>query len=616
MNWQEQIKTKQTERLAHRLDEAIAKALKPPPKLTVSEWADAYRVLSSEAAAEPGKWSTSRAEYQRGMMDAVSDPSIETIVLMTCAQVGKTELINNVVGYHIHQDPAPMLVVQPTLEMAQTWSKDRLSPCLRDTPVLAGKVKDPRSRDSGNTTLHKSFAGGHVTACGANSPSSLASRPCRIILCDEVDRYPLSAGSEGDPVSLAKKRSSTFWNRKIILVSTPTEKGASRIEQAYDESDQRKYFVQCPDCDEYQVLKWSQVKWEDQNPYSARYTCECCGTLWDDTARFRAIRYGEWRATSEAKGKIAGFHLNGLYSPWTPLYEAVSDFMSSKRDPMRLKTWVNTFLGETWEEQGDRIDEFDLIERCENWGNDLPEDVLLLTAGVDVQDNRLEIEIVGWGRGEESWSISYQTIYGDPSTSELWARLDTVLQEKFTHPTLGEMIVRGACVDSGGHYTQQVYNYARLRAGRRVFAIKGIGGEGKPVAGRPTKNNIGKINLFPVGVDTAKEIVYARLKMKEEGDGYCHFPVGRDEEYFRMLTAEKKVTKYFKGRPRMEWQKIRTRNEALDCRVYATAALAILNANLQTLYQQAQNRVQSPEQAQPMRRPALPKRSSFVHGYK
>jgi phage terminase large subunit GpA-like protein len=616
MNWQEQIKTKQTERLAHRLDEAIAKALKPPPKLTVSEWADAYRVLSSEAAAEPGKWSTSRAEYQRGMMDAVSDPSIETIVLMTCAQVGKTELINNVVGYHIHQDPAPMLVVQPTLEMAQTWSKDRLSPCLRDTPVLAGKVKDPRSRDSGNTTLHKSFAGGHVTACGANSPSSLASRPCRIILCDEVDRYPLSAGSEGDPVSLAKKRSSTFWNRKIILVSTPTEKGASRIEQAYDESDQRKYFVQCPDCDEYQVLKWSQVKWEDQNPYSARYTCECCGTLWDDTARFRAIRYGEWRATSEAKGKIAGFHLNGLYSPWTPLYEAVSDFMSSKRDPMRLKTWVNTFLGETWEEQGDRIDEFDLIERCENWGNDLPEDVLLLTAGVDVQDNRLEIEIVGWGRGEESWSISYQTIYGDPSTSELWARLDTVLQEKFTHPTLGEMIVRGACVDSGGHYTQQVYNYARLRAGRRVFAIKGIGGEGKPVAGRPTKNNIGKINLFPVGVDTAKEIVYARLKMKEEGDGYCHFPIGRDEEYFRMLTAEKKVTKYFKGRPRMEWQKIRTRNEALDCRVYATAALAILNANLQTLYQQAQNRVQSPEQAQPMRRPALPKRSSFVHGYK
>jgi phage terminase large subunit GpA-like protein len=616
MNWQEQIKTKQTERLAHRLDEAIAKSLKPPPKLTVSEWADAYRVLSSEAAAEPGKWSTSRAEYQRGMMDAVSDPSIETIVLMTCAQVGKTELINNVVGYHIHQDPAPMLVVQPTLEMAQTWSKDRLSPCLRDTPVLAGKVKDPRSRDSGNTTLHKSFAGGHVTACGANSPSSLASRPCRIILCDEVDRYPLSAGSEGDPVSLAKKRSSTFWNRKIILVSTPTEKGASRIEQAYDESDQRKYFVQCPDCDEYQVLKWSQVKWEDQNPYSARYTCECCGTLWDDTARFRAIRYGEWRATSEAKGKIAGFHLNGLYSPWTPLYEAVSDFMSSKRDPMRLKTWVNTFLGETWEEQGDRIDEFDLIERCENWGNDLPEDVLLLTAGVDVQDNRLEIEIVGWGRGEESWSISYQTIYGDPSTSELWARLDTVLQEKFTHPTLGEIIVRGACVDSGGHYTQQVYNYARLRAGRRVFAIKGIGGEGKPVAGRPTKNNIGKINLFPVGVDTAKEIVYARLKMKEEGDGYCHFPIGRDEEYFRMLTAEKKVTKYFKGRPRMEWQKIRTRNEALDCRVYATAALAILNANLQTLYQQAQNRVQSPEQAQPMRRPALPKRSSFVHGYK
>ena len=615
MNWPEDTRQTQAKRLEFRLLEAISTSLKPPPKLTVSQWADRYRQLSSESSAEAGRWSTSRAEYQRGMMDAVSDSLIETVVLMTAAQVGKTELINNVVGFHVHQDPAPMLVVQPTLDMAQTWSKDRLAPAIRDTPVLAERIKDPRARDSGNTTLHKVFPGGHVTACGANSPSSLASRPCRVILCDEVDRYPISAGSEGDPIGLAKRRSATFWNRKIILVSTPTEKGSSRIEQAFAESDQRRYFVKCADCDGYQDLKWSNVRWEPDKPHTARYICEHCGTLWDDAARYRAVRYGEWRATAVGDGKTAGFHLSGLYSPWTPLEDSVRDFLSSKRDPMRLKTWVNTFLGETWEEQGEQVDEYDLINRCEDFGPDLPEDVLLLTAGVDVQDDRLEFEIVGWGRGEESWSIAYGALYGDPSTNELWSRLDGILQKTYDHPITGEMVVRSTCVDSGGHYTQQVYNYCRLRSGRRVFAIKGIGGEGKPIVGRPTKNNIGKINLFPIGTDTAKELIYSRLKMTEEGEGYCHFPSDRSEEYFRMLTAERKVVKYYKGRPKQEWIKIRTRNEALDCRVYALSALAILNLNLEALFKGVQNRVSSPEQPI-VQRPRPPSRAGFVHGYR
>lgn len=616
MNWSDTLKRKQEKRLAKRLEEAIRVGLKPPPKLTVSQWADRYRQLSSESSAEAGKWSTSRAEYQRGMMDAVSDPNIETVVLMTGAQIGKTELINNVVGFHIHQDPAPMLVVQPTLDMAQTWSKDRLAPAVRDTPVLAAKIKDPRSRDSGNTTLHKVFPGGHVTACGANSPSSLASRPCRIILCDEVDRYPVSAGTEGDPISLAKKRATTFWNRKIILVSTPTERGHSRIEAAYAESDQRKYFIKCPDCEAEQVLRWANVRWDEGKPHTAAYCCEECGTLWSDAARYRAIRYGKWKATADGDGKTAGFHLSGLYSPWTPLEEAVRDFLASKRDPMRLKTWVNTFLGETWEDQGEQVDEHDLMTRGEDWGGELPDEILLVTAGVDVQDDRLEVEIVGWGRGEESWSIDYRTIYGDPSTAELWMQLDQILQQSYVHPIHGDMTVRATCIDSGGHYTQQVYNYCRVRAGRRIFAIKGIGGEGKPIVGRPSKNNIGKINLFPVGVDTAKELIYSRLKIQSEGEGYCHFPTGRSPEYFLMLTAEKKVTKYFKGRPRREWQKIRTRNEALDCRVYATAALGLLNVNLEAVYKQAQNRVSSGSETAAPRRPALPQRNSFVHGYR
>ena len=614
MNWSDTIKRRQDRKLKARLQEAIETALKPPPRLTVSEWADNHRQLSSESSAEAGKWSTSRAEYQRGMMDAVSDPDIETVVLMTAAQIGKTELINNVVGFHIHQDPAPMLVVQPTLEMAQTWSKDRLAPAIRDTPVLSEKIGDPRSRDSGNTTLHKVFPGGHVTSCGANSPSSLASRPCRIILCDEVDRYPLSAGTEGDPVALARKRSATFWNRKIILVSTPTEKGSSRIEDAYDESDQRRYFVPCPDCGDHQDLKWSNVKWTDGKPQSAEYTCEHCGSCWNDAKRFQSIRYGEWRKTSEGDGKTAGFHLSALCSPWTPLEDIVRDFLASKRDPMRLRTWINTTLGETFEEQGERIDEYDLYERREVWDGELPDGAVVLTAGVDVQDDRLAYEIMATGSGHETWSIQYDEIYGDPSSAELWQRLDEVLRQTFDHPTRGEMIIRSSCVDSGGHYTQQVYNYARKRAGNRIFAIKGIGGEGKPIAGKPTKNNIGKINLFPVGTDTAKELIFARLKIADAGPGYCHFPFSHSEEYFRMLTSEKKVTKYFKGRPKREWVKVRQRNEALDCRVYAMAALELMGLNIEHLAKQGRNGVKS-SQVVPKRRAFKPRPNNFVTGY-
>jgi phage terminase large subunit GpA-like protein len=549
-------------------------------------------------------------------MDACSDPEIKQVVVMAGAQLGKSEALLNIIGYHIEHDPSPILLMQPTVEMAQSFSKDRItSGLLNTTPSIKGKVKDPRARDSGNTTLHKTFPGGAISLVGANSPAGLASRPIRVVLCDEVDRYPLSAGEEGDPVALATKRAMTFWNRKIVLVSTPTEKGASRIEAAYEESDKRRFYVPCPHCDEMQTLKWSGVQWSEKDPSTAMYYCEECGAGWTDAQRQKAISLGEWRASLPFKG-VAGFHISALYSPWVSLPDAADEFLKSKRDPMRLKTWVNTFLGETWEDQGEQVDEHDLINRSEDWGEELPDDVLLLTAGVDVQDDRLELEIVGWGRGEESWSIEYKTLYGDPSTAELWIRLDSILQQRFKHPTHGDMILRAACVDSGGHYTQQVYNYCRSRSGRRVFAIKGIGGEGKPVVGRPSKNNIGKINLFPVGVDTTKELVYSRLKIADEGEGYCHFPTGRSEEYFRMLTAEKKVTRYFKGRPRREWVKIRTRNEALDCRVYATAALALLNLNLEAVYKQAQNRVSSDADTPAPRRPALPRRNSFVHGYK
>ena len=525
---------------------------------------------------------TSRAEYQRGVMDALNDINTRMIVMMSSAQVGKTEILNNCVGYHVSQDPSPILVVQPTLEIAQTWSKDRLAPMLRDTPCLASSVQDPRSRDSGNTTLHKIFAGGHITVAGANSPSGLASRPIRIVLCDEVDRYPISAGSEGDPVLLARKRSATFWNRRVALFSTPTVKGNSRIEAAFNESDKRYYFLQCHHCKDWQTLKWSNVRWAENAPETAHYVCEGCGVVWNDTDRVRAIRHGEWRATEPFNG-VAGFHLSGLYSPWTPLEQAVREFLEAKKQPATLRVWVNTYLGEPWEEQGEQIDDYAIAERREEFGDSLPLDVVLLTAGVDVQDDRLEVEIVGWGRDDESWSIDYRTIYGDPSGPAVWQDMDSILGQQFEREDGTIMTVRATCVDSGGHHTNSVYNYVRPREGKRIFAIKGVGGEGKPLVGKPGRNNIGKIKLFPVGVDTAKDVLFSRMRIAEPGPGYMHFPLSRSDEYFRQLTAEKLVTRYHKGFARREWVKIRPRNEALDVRVYSMAALGILNLNINAL---------------------------------
>lgn len=595
---------------------AIASKIKPPPKLTVSEWADKYRRLSPEASAEPGQWKTARAEYQRGIMDAVSDPDVESVVVMSCAQVGKTEIINNMVGYHISQDPAPLLVVQPSLEMAQTWSKDRLSTMIRDTPALSKLIKDPRSRDSGNTTLHKLFPGGHVTCVGANSPAGLASRPCRVVLFDEVDRYPPSAGSEGDPVNLGKRRAATFWNRKFIMVSTPTIKGISRIEAAYEESDQREFHVPCKDCGEYAPLSWQNVHWESNMPATAHYVCKHCGSVWDDTDRMRAIAKGKWIA-AKPFNKVAGFRLNGLNSPWLKLEDAVYDFLEAKKMPETLKTFVNTFLGEPWEDTGDRLDDEILSRRKEKYV--MPTDVVVLTAGIDVQDDRLEVEIVGWGKDYESWSIEYHKLYGDPSSPNLWTDLDRVLQRRWPHAIQGKISITASCIDTGGHHTQSVYAYCKKRYGDRVFAIKGVGGEGKPIVGKPSKNNIGKVKLFPVGVDTAKELVYSRLQIQDAGPGYCHFPENYDEEYFKQLTAEQVITKYHKGFKRREWQKIRPRNEALDCRVYALAALSITNIDVNMLAERKQKKQEEVEPEQQKVRQAqraYRSRNNFVNRWR
>jgi len=545
-------------------------------------------------------------------MDSINDPAIQEVVVMSCSQVGKTEILLNAIGYYIAYAPAPILMVQPTLEMARAWSQDRLAPMIRDSFILQDRVAEVKSKDSGNTVLHKIFDGGHITACGANSPASLASRPIKIVLCDEIDRYPPTAGTEGNPVMLAKRRSATFWDSKLVLTSTPTVKGASAIEEAYGQSDQRKFYVPCHKCRKLQVLKWANVKWEKNKPDTAKYICEYCNIAWTDFQRIQNISKGKWKATEKFNGR-AGFFLNGLYSVWVTMEEAVREFLMAKKMPETLRVFVNTYLGESWEDEGERIDELGLYERREDY--QIHNNIVLLTAGVDIQDDRIEVEVVGWGLEEETWSIDYHIIFGDPSANNIWQELDMILTKTYELPNKTKLKIVSTCVDSG-HHTNMVYKFCKPRYARRVFAIKGMGGEGKSIASRPNRNNIAKVPLFSIGVDTAKELIYSRLRIKDYGAGYCHFPVRYNEEYFRQLTAEKVISKYRRGFRKREWVLMRPRNEALDCRVYAVSAFILLNADLNTIAQR-QKKVQTnnPNKVNPNRLKHYQKNSNFAKSW-
>lgn len=548
----------------------------------MSQWADLERKLSPEASAEPGQWRTDRAPYQRGMMDAVNDPTVETVVIMTSAQIGKTELLNNVVGFYVDFDASPILCLQPTLEMAQTWSKDRLAPMIRDTPALREKFKTAKARDSGNTQLHKTFPGGHITMAGANSPASLASRPIRILLCDEVDRYPASAGTEGDPVSLGRKRTTTFWNRKIILTSTPTIKGVSRIEEEFELSDKRRYYVPCPECGERQKLVWANIVFDVKKPRQAFYAC-VNGCVIDESDKQWMLTQGEWVAEAEFNGR-AGFHLNELYSPWRKWWEVVKDFLEAKPRPDTLKTWTNTSLGETWEERGERLEHKGLSDRREPYDSEsLPDDILVITAAADVQGDRIEALSQGWGLEHEHWDIEHKIFWGDPAKKKVWQELDEWLLKTYQVAGRG-LKIACAAIDSGGNKTEHVYNFCKARQGRRVFAIKGSSEYYAPVASKPRQVGKQRVMLYSIGTDTVKDLVLMSwLKIEEPGPGYIHFPNDVDEEYFKQLTGEERKTVYVRGVKRLKYEKLRERQEVLDLHVYNFAAFVILAPNLKAI---------------------------------
>jgi phage terminase large subunit GpA-like protein len=505
----------------------------------------------------------------------VDSPSCLYLAGKSMIPTHNTEIINNVVGYYIDQDPCPMLLLQPTLELAETWSDDRLTPMLRDTPCLRGKVSDS-ARKKDNRKLHKIFPGGHITMAGANSPASLSSRPIRIVLCDERDRYPHSAGVEGDPAELAKKRTVTFWNRKLIYASTPTLKGHSAIYNSYEASDRRKYYVPCPKCSEYQVLYWHNVKWDKDAPETAKYMCESCGALWNDVERWGAVKQGHWIAAKDFKGH-AGFWLWEGYSPFVKLsYMAKTFIEAHKKGQDSLKVFINTALAECWEDEGERVDDVSLYARREDYGDVAPEGVVVITAGVDVQADRIEVDRYGWGVDEQCWALGKVILYGDPTGTEIWRQLDEVLRQPLKHALVGEMGIFGTGVDCG-YLTQQVGVFCRPRWGQRVWALKGIAGSARPIW-QQSPGKLKKLNLkfFQVGADQAKETIYSRLRLEEpEAPGYIHFNKSYDEEHFEQLTAEEVVTSYKLGRPVRQWKlkQGRKRNEALDMAVYALAAL-------------------------------------------
>jgi phage terminase large subunit GpA-like protein len=570
--------------------------LTPPPKLTPSQWADQHRYLSPEASAEPGKWDTSRAEFQRGIMDAGADPLVDEVIVIKSAQVGWTEIVNNLVGYYIDQDPSPILVLQPTLEMAEAWSKDRFAPMVRDSPRLAVRF-EAKSRDSGNTVLHKTFAGGRLTVAGANSPSSLASRPIRIVIADELGRYPASAGTEGDPLSLAYKRTNNFWNRRKFAGSTPGNAGTCAVEAKWELSDKRRFFVPCHACGVLQVLRWDQVRWDKtkaglHRPDTARYHCEHCDAAWTDGQRGRSVKLGEWRATAPFTG-IAGFHIWEAYSPWVKLADTVKAFLEARKTPEKHKTWVNTALGETWVEKGEAPDWQRLYDRREA-GMKIGEPAAwagLLVGSVDVQragGGRLELDVWAFGAGRKRQLVEHIEIEGSIADKATWEKLDEAVAREWLSADGRAMRLTRVGVDSGdGENTQYVYAWCRRHRGL-AMALKGRESltVGQAIAG-PKRVDVtigGKtiskgVGLWTIGTSMLKTELYGDLSLERpvDGesfpDGYVFLPADTGDEWIKQLVAEYLAITRNKrtGRLKREWQQSRPRNEALDNAVYARA---------------------------------------------
>lgn len=572
---------------------------RPPAQQTVSEWADENRVLVSESSAEPGAWRTDRAPYQREIMDSFTQPGVWQIVIMASAQVGKSEIELNMMGCAIDNDPGPMLYVQPTDKVAEDYSKRRIQPMINACPTLREKVFKQRSRDAANTITMKTFPGGSLAIIGANSPADLASKPVRYIFMDETDRFPASAGTEGDPQELAERRTETFrHNRKIVKTSTPTIKGRSKIETDYMNGTQEEWHTECPHCHNFSFIQFVNIKFEKENYKNERgdedyhvlsvgWECPTCKRVIPEHIVKRQPAKWVSKNPKALDNGIRSFRLNAFMSPWSDWKDIVWKFLKAHKDPEKLKTFYNTILGETWEvHTNSGLDEA-LYKRREHYDAEIPAGVLLLTMGVDTQDNRLEYEVVGWDRNGQSWGISRGIIPGRADAPGVWEEIDSLLSRQWKLKNGMKMRILATFIDSGGHFTQEVYRECAKRQTKRIWPIKGEPGEGKPYC-RPMKRANAKEGMkFILGVDQGKEGIMYEAGVTEPGPSYMHFPIdyraGYDMEYFKGLISERMVIHQRGGRGTTAWEKIYERNEPLDCRNYARAAYRYFNWNFDKL---------------------------------
>ena len=613
----------------------IRRSLAPVPKVTVSEWADTYRMLP-RGSAVPGHWRTENVPYQKEVMDALTDSELHTVALMWAAQGGKSEVINNTIGRFAHLDPCPIMMIQPTLTDAEDYSKRRIAPLIKETPVLRSLFSDPKSRDTTNTILSKFFPGGSLNIAGANSPSGLASKPIRFLMADEIDRYPDSAGTEGDPIEIAKKRTTTYWNWFLLLTSTPVNKGASRIEDEYLAGTQEEWQHQCPNCGEFHVISHEQMHCESETfvdtkkekhvtVKSVAWHCPDCGFAFTEQEMKRAPQKYVAQNPDARKAGRRSFYVNAFSYLWVSWETIMAEWLEAQGDPDKEKVIINTRFGLPYEKRGKITSEKEFLKRREEYGAELPEGVLLLTLAVDTQDTRLEYEIKGWGYGEECWGIQKGIILGVPDDERVWQELDKIIDRRFYFKDGKSLRIRRTFIDSGGHYTDEVYKYAKKNVWRQVFAIKGSNVSSAALIHKYSFLKNKGVYLVDIGVDSGKEHIMNRLTIKEPGPKYMHFALdvqddgsadalikgilllkeqkkksiaeiankvgyvvrrrGYDDAYFRSLISEAKMPHKVKGRIVFQWEVVATdkRNEALDLTVYNLACMSSLQPDWEKL---------------------------------
>lgn len=600
--------------------------------LTVSQWADKYRRLSPESSAETGPWRTRKTPYLKEVMDAWTDPKIRHVVMVAASQVGKSEAMNNIIGYIIDQDPGSILMIEPTNGDAKEYSKLRIAPMIRDTKTLRNKVSRTLRGDTGNTILQKSYPGGILTMCGSTEAHALASKPIRYVLGDERDRWAVEAGKEGDPWKLAMARQRTFYNAKSYECSTPTIKGFSPIETSFNEGTQERWCSKCPHCNEYHNIRWADIRYEfdtvevnHKQTYLVKdvyYVCPECGGISHEHDMKKAP--AKWIAENpEAKRNgIRSFWLNAFCSPWVSWEKIVSEYLGARGDTKKMKVVYNTLFGELWEDRGGLANEDDYMARREEYKAELPDGVLVLTMGVDVQDDRLEYEVVGWGLRKENWGIRRGVILGRPDTPEVWEQMDEFVDRVYRYEDGKGLRISMTFVDDGGHFTQEVRLRCAQRLWKRVFDCKGYGGDGRPYTSPPKKvkivlrgKTIGECWQYQLGVDAGKQLIMDGLKIQTPGPRYCHFPSnpesGYEHRYFVGLLSEHLVYKEHNRNPWV-WEKIpgHERNEALDCRNYAQAAFTALAPDMDALLRRRNER--SSEERKAPRRPSEPRKRSNI----